>query len=104
GLFLLRGGDGAKGGRTPFAFWPSVKRCLSGEYDQANQRCGDVIAKIEQPGESPERSSSSLVVVVCTYAARLPIQLSYAFHGNLAFFSQAIDILDHSLLPAYPEC
>ena len=35
-----------------------------------------VIAKLRQSGESPERSSSPLVVVVCTYAARLPIQLS----------------------------
>ena len=35
-----------------------------------------MIAKLRQSGESPERSSSPLVVVVCTYAARLPIQLS----------------------------
>jgi hypothetical protein len=48
----------------------------SGEYDQANQRCGEMIAKIEQPVESPERSSSSLVDVVCIDADGLPIQLS----------------------------
>jgi hypothetical protein len=46
-----------------------------------------MIAKIKQPGESPERSSSSLVDVVCLYPPRLPIQLSYSFHGNLALFS-----------------
>jgi len=48
----------------------------SGEYDQANQRCGEVIAKIKQPVESLERSSSSLVVVVCMGPVRLTIQLS----------------------------
>jgi hypothetical protein len=45
-----------------------------------------MIAKIKQPGESPERSSSSLVVVVCPRAPRLPIQLWYSFHRYLAFF------------------
>jgi hypothetical protein len=35
-----------------------------------------VIAKFRQSGESPERSSSLLVVVVCMEATRLPIQLS----------------------------
>jgi len=34
-----------------------------------------VIAKFRQSGESPERSSSPLVVVVCTDAALMPIQL-----------------------------
>ena len=34
-----------------------------------------MIAKIKQPGESLERSSSSLVVVVCMCPALLPIQL-----------------------------
>lgn len=35
-----------------------------------------MIAKFRQSNESSERSSSPLVVVVCTYAAVLPIQLS----------------------------
>jgi hypothetical protein len=35
-----------------------------------------MIAKFRQSVESPERSSSLLVVVVCMCAARLPIQLS----------------------------
>jgi hypothetical protein len=62
-----------------------------------------MIAKIKQPGESPERSSSSLVDVVCLYPPRLHIQLSYSFHGNLALFSfQAMDFLDHALLSGLP--
>ncbi len=62
-IFCCGEGIGLRGENT-VCFWPSVKRCLSGEYDQANQRCGEVIVKIKQPGESLERSSSSLVVVV----------------------------------------
>jgi hypothetical protein len=52
------------------------QKMSSDEYDQANQRCGEMIAKFRQSGESPERSSSPLVVVVCGETAWLPIQLS----------------------------
>jgi hypothetical protein len=41
-----------------------------------------MIAKFRQSGESPERSSSPLVVVVCTYATVLPIQLLQDASGN----------------------
>jgi hypothetical protein len=61
-----------------------------------------VIAKIEQPGESPERSSSSLVVVVCTHAARLPIQLSYSLSWGARTFGQATEILDRAQLYSLP--
>ncbi len=64
-----------------------------------------MIAKIEQPGESPERSSSSLVVVVCMHAAWLPIQLSYSFNGMaLALFPvKQLKSLTARSYPAYPE-
>jgi hypothetical protein len=45
-----------------------------------------MIAKIRQPVESPERSSSSLVDVVCIDAVPLPIQLWYSFPRNLSLF------------------
>jgi hypothetical protein len=62
-----------------------------------------MIAKIKQPGESPERSSSSLVVVVCMYAAPLPIQLLYSLQREGSLFSgQAIEILDRALLSGLP--
>jgi hypothetical protein len=80
------------------------QKVSSGEYDQANQRCGEVIAKIKQPGESPERSSSSLVVVVCMHPARLPIQLSYRFPRDLAHFPvERLTSLTTGNYPAYPE-
>jgi hypothetical protein len=57
-----------------------------------------MIAKIKQPGESPERSSSSLVDVVCLYAARLPIQLWYSSpRESGSFLLKPWDILDHAL-------
>ena len=62
-------------------FGPASKD-IFGRYDQASQRCGEVIAKFRLPNESPERSSSLLVVVVCTYAPLLPIQLSYNWKGG----------------------
>jgi hypothetical protein len=76
----------------------------SGEYDQANQRCGEMIAKIRQPVESPERSSSSLVDVVCIDAARLPIQLWYSFlEQSLSFLDQQSNCVTTHSSPAYPE-
>jgi hypothetical protein len=63
-----------------------------------------MIAKIKQPGESPERSSSSLVVVVCTYAARLPIQLSYTLlRSASSFLVKRLKSLTARCYPAYPE-
>jgi hypothetical protein len=59
-----------------------------------------VIAKIKQPGESLERSSSSLVEVVCLQAARLPIQLWYSFATNLAYFVASLTTRSN---PSYPE-
>jgi hypothetical protein len=56
-------------------FGPASKDILDG-YDQANQSCGEVIAKFRQSCKSSERSSSLLVVVVCPQATMLPIQLS----------------------------
>lgn len=57
-----------------------------------------MIAKFWQSGESPERSSSPLVVVVCTSAARLPIQLSM----DTALFPRAIELLDLAVSPGLP--
>jgi hypothetical protein len=60
-----------------------------------------MIAKFRQPGESPERSSSLLVVVVCMHAARLPIQLSK--DANTFLMTGMAHTLDHTACPAYPE-
>jgi len=59
-----------------------------------------MIAKFWQSGESPERSSSPLVVVVCTSAARLPIQLSMDTCALSA--GRLKSLTSHSIL-AYPE-
>jgi hypothetical protein len=62
-----------------------------------------MIAKIRQPVESPERSSSSLVDVVCMHATWLPIQLWYRLPQRPHSFShQTIEILDHALLSGLP--
>jgi hypothetical protein len=75
----------------------------SGEYDQANRKCGEVIATTKQPGESPERSSFSLVDVVCTHPARLPIQLSLSLRRQSRCFPfQAIEILDRAAVSNLP--
>jgi hypothetical protein len=68
-------------------------------YDQASRRCGEMIAKFWQSGESPERSSSPLVVVVCTPTARLPIQLSM---DTCTLFRPAIELLDLAVSPDLP--
>jgi hypothetical protein len=73
----------------------------SDEYDQANQRCGEVIAKFRQSNESSERSSSPLVVVVCTYAAGLPIQLSV--DTNTFLMTNLAYRLTAGTTPAYSE-
>jgi hypothetical protein len=76
----------------------------SGEYDQADQRCGEVIATTKQPGKSPERSSFSLVDVVCTYPARLPIQLSLSLPQQPRCFpARRLKSLTARRFPAYPE-
>jgi hypothetical protein len=63
-----------------------------------------VIAKIKQPGKSPERSSSSLVVVVCMYAAGLPIQLSYSVLAGISpFLVKQLTSLTTRSYPAYSE-
>jgi hypothetical protein len=59
-----------------------------------------MIAKFWQSGESPERSSSSLVVVVCTSAGRLPIQLSV--ETRTLPTGRSSSLTEHSIL-AYPE-
>jgi hypothetical protein len=59
-----------------------------------------VIAKFRQSGESPERSSSLLVVVVCTCAAFMPIQLSKDANTFLMIVMAALDRTDHA---AYSE-
>ena len=62
-----------------------------------------MIAKIRQPVESPERSSSSLVDVVCIDAADLPIQLWYGFPRNLSILIRRLKSLTTRSSPAYPE-
>ena len=59
-----------------------------------------MIAKFRQPGESPERSSSPLVVVVCMYAGWLPIQLS---KDNLNIPMGNGPLLTSRRFSAYPE-
>ncbi len=59
-----------------------------------------MIAKFWQSGESPERSSSSLVVVVCTSAAELPIQLSM---DTCTLSARRLNSLTLQSLLAYPE-
>jgi hypothetical protein len=58
-----------------------------------------MIAESWQSGESPERSSSPLVVVVCTFAARLPIQLSV---DTRSLSAGRLNLLDRALYPGLP--
>jgi hypothetical protein len=59
-----------------------------------------MIAKLGSPANLLERSSSLLVVVVCTYAAFMPIQLSKDANTFLMIILAALDRTDYA---AYSE-
>ena len=80
-------------------FGPASKD-VHGEYDQANQRCGEVIASQKQSGTSPERSSSLLVDVVCPWLA----SAYTTFEGGLNAIPQRGLLLTARSAAAYPEC
>jgi hypothetical protein len=70
----MRGGDGANEGRTPLAL-AQRQKISSDRNDQSQSEVRRMIAKRRTARESPERSSPLLVVVVCTEAFGMPIQL-----------------------------
>jgi len=74
-IFYCGEGVGLRGKNT-VCFLAQRQKISYGRIRSGQSEVRRVIAKLRQSGESPERSSSPLVVVVCTYAARLPIQLS----------------------------
>lgn len=57
------------------------QKISSDRNDQSQSEVRRVIAKRRTARESPERSSSLLVVVVCTEAAGMPIQLWQDLRG-----------------------